>query len=338
MSVSVNECIYSQEGTSHESVWSKAHCFPDAMGGMSYTTDKVCKTCNNQINNQVENHVIQSLSFFQNIWGIESRRNKIPRIQATLRFAGLEEVVSLDEKGQPARAIVRSETNSEAKKYLVFGPADKVEEKKIEIQEKFPGMQWVEHVQNEMRMFEPPKSMVKIELDLAGNRFRRLAAKVAFERFSQIRPAAILRGEEFDHIREFIRDGQEVYLCCGLLSDIRLLKGSLDFPIPNHGVVLIAHPSDPILGAFVTFYGLFTYWVLLSKRYTALMPFDDLLLEHPQQGTVGNPTSRQGTGSLRVKWTEIIAMYEGREKEAVRIVRDYATGKMKAAIDEYNSR
>lgn len=65
---------------------SKSHCFPDAMGGVSYPTDKVCKTCNNQVNSDVESHVIRSLSFFQSIWGIESRRGNIPYVRATLKF------------------------------------------------------------------------------------------------------------------------------------------------------------------------------------------------------------------------------------------------------------
>lgn len=65
----------------------------------------------------------------------------------------------------------------------------------------------------EMHTFDPPESMVNIELDLTGHGFRRLASKVAFERLSQIRSATILHGHEFDHIREFIRDEKESYLC-----------------------------------------------------------------------------------------------------------------------------
>jgi hypothetical protein len=144
-----------------------------------------------------------------------------------------------------------------------------------------------------------------------------------------------LRGEEFDHIRQFIRDGKETYLCCGLLSDLRLLDGSLNVPIPNHGVVLIGHPSDQVLGAFVTFYGLFSYWVLLSKRYTALVPFDDLLLEHPQRETTENPVLRQNIGSLRVNWEELISAYAGNEMKAVKTVSAYVKRKMSSALYEF---
>lgn len=267
MSATIFECIYCPKGTSRDSVPSESHCFPDAMGGVSSTTDKVCKACNNQINNDVENYVIQRLAFFQSIWGIESRRGNIPHVPATLKLGGQEGIISLDGYGWPAGAVVvKNETDSGAKRYSVIGPADKVEVKKSEIQEKFPNMKWVER---EMDASHPPESMVKIELDLTGNQFRRLAAKVAFERFSQIRSAILLQGEEFDNIREFIRDGKETYLCCGLLSDLCLLKGSLNFPLPNHAVVLIAHPSDQILGAFVTFYGL-SHIVYCSRRGTQL--------------------------------------------------------------------
>jgi hypothetical protein len=333
VSASAFECIYCPEGTSHDSAPSEAHCFPDAMGGVSSTKDKVCRACNNQINNDVENYVIQRLEFFQSIWGIESRRGNIPRVQAILKFGGRGGGVSLDRNGQSTGAIVtKNLSDSGAVRFSVVGPADKVEVKKGEIQEKFPKMQWVEQ---KMDVSHTPESMVKIELDLTGNQFRRLAAKVAFERFSQIRSRTILQGEEFDHIRAFIRDGKETYLCCGLLSDLRLLNGSLNFPIPNHGVVLIAHPNDKILGAFVTFYGLFPYWVLLSKRHTVLVPFDDLLLEYPQWKTTENPVLRQNIGSLRVNWEELIREYAGNEMEAVRIVSAYVKHKMSSALDEF---
>ena len=196
-------------------------------------------------------------------------------------------------------------------------------------------MQWVEQ---EVDASHSPESMVKIELDLAGKKFRRLAAKVAFERFSQIRPAGILRGEEFNNIREFARDGKETSLCCGLLSDLRLLEGSLDFQLPIHGVVLIAHPTDRILGGFVTFYGLFSYWVVLSTKYTALMPFDDLLLEHPQKKTADNPVLRKNIGSVRVNWGDLIRTYTGNETEAVKIVSGHVKRKMTSALDEFYER
>lgn len=333
MSTSVHECIYSSEGTSHDSAWSKAHCFPDAMGGVSFTTDKVCEACNNQINGDVESHVIRRLAFFRSIWGIESRRGNIPRVQAILKFEGQEGAVVLDNNGQPAGTIVaKNLSDSGSVQFSVVGPAEKVEVKKNEIQEKFPNMQWAE---SEMDASHPPESMVQIELDLTGNQFRRLAAKVAFERFSQIRPAAILRGEEFNHVREFIRSGKETYLCSGLLSDLRLLEGSLDFQLPNHGVVIIGHPADQILGGFVIFYGLFPYWVVLSTKFTALRPFDDLLLEHPQRKMADHPLLRKSIGSIRVNWAQLISAYPGNEREAVKIVSGYVQRKMSSALNEF---
>lgn len=267
------------------------------------------------------------------IWGIESRRGNIPRVKAILKFEGQEGAVSLDNNGQPAGAIVtKNLSDSGSVQFSVVGPAEKVEVKKNEIQEKFPNMQWAER---EMDASDPPESVVKIELDLTGDQFRRLAAKVAFERFSQIRPAAILRGDEFDHVREFIRTGKETYLCCGLLEDLRLLEGSLNFPLPNHGVVLIANPIDRMLGGFVIFYGLFPYWVVLSQKYTALGSIDDLQIEHPQLKTVENPLLRQNIGSIRVNWEQLIRTYKGNEKGAVKIVSDYVKRKMTLALDEF---
>lgn len=51
--------------------------------------------------------------------------------------------MSLDEYGQPAGVIVvKNESDSGVKRFSVLGPADKVEVKKNEIQEKFPSMEY----------------------------------------------------------------------------------------------------------------------------------------------------------------------------------------------------
>lgn len=326
-----NLCIYCRNELAGSNPPSVSHCFPDAIGGLSYTTNTVCVTCNNQINSQVENPVIRSLAFFQNIWRIESRRGKVPRLRAVLRIAGLEGDVVLDETGTPVGPMVlKSDKKSSSKSFSVIGRGDQVEEKRLEIERKYPSVQWTE-----LPLGNTAESEVRIELNLCGDKFRRLAAKVAFERLSQIRASEIFLGQEFDDIRRFIRDGEGASLCCGLVSDLQLLNGSLNFPLPNHGVAIIGHPQDPILGAFVTFYGLFPYWVVLSTRYTSLMPFDDLLLEHPQRRVEEHPVLRQNLGSVRVNWSQMIEKYKAGKQESVRIVRDYAIEKFRSALDEY---
>ena len=216
----------------------------------------------------------------------------------------------------------------ENKTYSILGTPENVEAKRQEIAKKFPNLKWEEQ---DLRSTAPPESFVEFELDLEAICLRRLAAKVAFERFAQLRSGAFVADGDFDPVREFIINGMEQQLCCGVLSDPRLLEGSLNFPLPNHAVVIIGHPQDRVLGAFVTFYSLFYYWVILSTSYTALGPTDDLLLEHPQRRESNTPRLRYGTSSIRVPWDDLVNAHYENPLGALKTARSYATKKFQAA-------
>ena len=162
---------------------------------------------------------------------------------------------------------------------------------------------------------------------------RRLAAKIAFERFAQLRGTASLDHSGFGTVREFALIGNERESCCGVLSDPRLLSGPLNFPLPHHAVVIIEHPDDYILGAFVSFFALFYYWVVLSTRHRALAPMDDLLLEHPQARKVDNPLLRLGVGSVRVPWWELVTPYRQAPDAIGRAAKEHAKEKFQGAVD-----
>src|SRR5206468_11256720 len=101
---------------------------------------------------------------------------------------------------------------------------------------------------------------------------------------------------EFDAVRDFILTGVEPQPCCGITADLRLLNGSLNFPVPAHVVLIVFHEADRFLGGFVMFFGLFLYWVILSRRYRALASMDDLLIEWPHTRETQRPLLRSGLG------------------------------------------
>jgi hypothetical protein len=214
----------------------------------------------------------------------------------------------------------------------LYGPNDKLEIKRQEIAEKHPDVHWEEdEVERQLEW------SIESDLELTRAHLRRLATKIAFERFAQLRGSASLGCSEFETARQYALTGHERALCCGVLSDPRLLNGLLNFPLPYHAVVIIEHPADRILGAFVSFFGLFYYWVILSTRHSALAPMDDLLLEYPQQRKTANPQLRHGLGSMLVPWPEIVNPYREDPAAVVQAAIEYAGQKFRRAVDAVQS-
>lgn len=277
--------------------------------------------------------ILSDFDFFRSVWGIRGRRKDIVRVRATLKINGIEETIFLNEHGEPDGIRVRVETDAAGKKvYSIFGPTEKVEAKAREIAKNHGPIDWEE------RRVDTLESITEIELALTSVPFRRLAAKIAFERLSQTRDNSLLIDHQFTAVREFILSGVEKEPCCGLLSEVKLMSGSLNVPLPHHAVFLVAHPLDRILGGFVTFFGLFYYWVVLSRTYTALAPWDDFWFENPQHRETHNPPLRSGIGSVRVQWAALENAYREDPALAVNVATQYATQKFRAATDKFYGR
>ena len=169
-------------------------------------------------------------------------------------------------------------TDAQGKKtYYVCGPAELVEAELRTLRERYPDLKWEETAPG-----DDAQVFVEMDTQLSRPDLRRLAAKVAFERFAQLRSATFVADAEFDPVRKFILEGIENTPICGVLSDRRLLEGPFRvIPLPCHAVYIISHRFDRVLGGFVGFYGLFWYWVILSRSYGALGQTDELLVENP---------------------------------------------------------
>ncbi len=162
---------------------------------------------------------------------------------------------------------------------------------------------------------------------------RRIAAKVAFERFAQLRSATIAADWEFDCVRDFILTGVEAQPCCGITADPLLLEKSFNLPVPAHAVAIVFHETDPILGGFVMFFGLYLFWVILSRRYRALGSMDDLLKEWPQVREAERPLLRSGLGAIRVPWANYISEYTRDPTAAIRAANHASRVKFQAVVD-----
>jgi len=85
--------------------------------------------------------------------------------------------------------------------------------------------------------------------------------------------------------------------------------------------------------AVVSFFGLFYYWVVLSKNYRALAAFDDLLIEDPQKRESDRPLLRGQTGKVRLSWPQVMEACCNNPADTVTAASRYATRKFKEAIN-----
>lgn len=195
-------CIYCSRSES-ELCPSDAHIFPYALGGVLSSSDTVCLKCNNHINQYVENPLLRSFAFFRSVWGIRGRSLDVVRVRAKLSFAGMTKDVWLNEHGEIDSVIIHKIKDEGGQiRYSIFGPPEKVEAKRLEMSTKNPSIQWIDR---DLHGIAPPESVAEFSIDLAGLPLRRLASKVALERFAQLRFP--VRSEDFNEIRRFILHG-----------------------------------------------------------------------------------------------------------------------------------
>ena len=102
---------------------------------------------------------------------------------------------------------------------------------------------------------------------------------------------------------------------------------------PADKTLYVAYAPDPILGGFVMFFGLFLFWVILSRCYRALGSMDDLLIEWPQVREVERPLLRSGLGAIRVPWGDYISEYTRDPTAAIRAANHASRLKFQAAVD-----
>ena len=148
-------CIYCLKGKPDVKP-SKAHVFPDAIGGVSYSIISVCKRCNNLINAKVENSVIEKSAFFRDLWDIRNRRGQLPRVTGEAQYDGFEQFVSMKEGKLMTPIVIQEMDEAGRKTYRVVGPEEVSRVKRDEIAQRKPAIRWenVNHTETPLLDFE----------------------------------------------------------------------------------------------------------------------------------------------------------------------------------------
>lgn len=228
--------------------------------------------------------------------------------------------------------MIATKKNENGKNYSIIGPDTLVSNKQDEIERKIPTIKWDEKDLSDTPL---PKSIIEIDSNIKRNSLRRLAAKVAYERWGQLRNPQLLVDKQYEIIREYILTGKESQPCCGIIVDLQLLSTMLNFPVGFHAVFIFANPRSSKLGAFVTFYNLFYFWVVLSTNFQALSAIDEPLIEDPQNQKIYKPLFRAGSGDLLIDWNKISEPYLLKPEEVSVSAFKYGIKKFQKASNEF---
>jgi len=305
------------------------------MGGSKAALDTVCSSCNGITTQQIEMRTLGFFLTFQSIFGIRGRRNRIKRVHGVFGVEELNAKISLNERGEINEATVIPTTDATGKpSYSIFGPLESVEQKQLTLAERYPDSKW-----QEIPTSERATVLMDFNIPLHALELRRLAAKIAFEYFASLRGAFFVAYEDFDPVRSFIIDGKDVARLVGLVSDRKQFDVFRDIPPPYHTVWLVSHPRDQVMGAIVGLYSLFYYWVILSSRYPALWPMEELLIEDPQSRAAVRPPPlpRAGTGALRLPWSDMLSAGGPDAGAAEKAAEAYAREKFNMAADRFDN-
>jgi len=319
MSQSQFICIYCLK-SEPEVDRSDAHIFPAGIGGAHSSREIVCKNCNGLTNRTIENPVIEKSAFFRSVWGIKGQHGHLPRVNATVKFADIEQRVKLDDNGELTAPIVITDVDKNGmKEYRVIGFGEKGKEQAADMRQgistTYPYVAW-----EEAHHTETPLTEFVIEfMELGGITLRRLAAKVAFERWAEKRASLIANDGQYAQIRDFVLTGNHDF-CSGLLPEPPPLTGLNDLPVGIHAGAIVHHVKSRILGAFVVFFGLFYYWVLISTRYQSLQSDDEFWIENPQTGYFPDSKLTWRVKPISIDWDQHVHAYrkdpEGIAKKA----------------------
>jgi hypothetical protein len=129
--------------------------------------------------------------------------------------------------------------------------------------------------------------------------------------------------------------GNEINPCCGIIAERKIIENFLKFPVGYHGVFIFAHPNSRVLASFVSFYGLFYFWVILSTEFQAFSAFDPVLLEDPQNQATYEPQLRGKIGNLLVQWRHIAHPYISDPNKTAFLTLKYAHERFQQTSNEF---
>lgn len=282
-------CIYCKKSTP-EVEPTLSHVIPDFLGGALELKDAVCKTCNNKINGEVEEPIKKPFAYLRSGLDLQGRRRRDIKIPAKVKILGVELETNLNSDIR-IPPFEYQKSNGE-KGLVIVGENEYVENEK----KKIDSNQRKKWAWEEMEGTPHPEIFIEVLPFnvLIGKEGQRLAAKIAFERFCQMRSASSVLDNCYDQIREFIVADNAQGIFSNLFFDGKVMNRNFNIPFPWHGIVFMQRGYK--LVSIVTLFGLFYFLIVLTTRMSILANWEECVLLHPQTKQESVPILR---GSLQ---------------------------------------
>jgi len=268
-------CIYCKK-TLPEIKPSKSHVIPDFLGGVLELNNAVCIECNNRVNREIEKLMIKPFAYLRSGLDLRGRRRRDIKVSAEVKILGVKIKTKLS-SGIQIPPFEYQKPNGE-KGLVIVGEKDYVEKEKRKI-ESNTRKKWNWEEIEGVPEFEVLIKVLPLEV-LRDNEGRKLAAKIAFERFCQMRSSTVLVDSCYDGIREFILTGNAGSIFSNLFFDDKVMNRNFNIPFPWHGIFFMQRRYKLI--SIVTLFGLFYFLTILTNRMPIFANWEECILIHPQ--------------------------------------------------------
>lgn len=268
-------CIYCKKSTP-EVEPTLSHVIPDFLGGALELKDAVCKTCNNKINGDVEEPIKKPFAYLRSGLDLQGRRRRDIKVPAKVKILGVELETNLNSDIR-IPPFEYQKSNGE-RGLVIVGENEYVENEK----KKIDSNQRKKWAWEELEGTPHPEIFIEVLPFnvLLSNKGQRLAAKIAFERFCQLRSPSSLLESCYDQIREFIFADNAQSIFSNLFFDDKVMNRNFNIPFPWHGIFLMQREYKLI--SIVTLFGLFYFLVILTTRTQIVANWEECILSDSQ--------------------------------------------------------
>lgn len=260
----------------------KEHIIPNAIGGRLKSSTLDCLKCNNECGAACDSALADSLNPLANLLGIERENGEPPPIVGTMGGKG----VRLDADGKPEFTKPEHEVKKDGSTVQISIKARDLREARKMLEgfaRKYP-INVADVIKGSTLRQEYLPDMVKFNFSAGGPDTLRSVTKTAYLFLRHKRPALPLdREQELVEFIKGIRDYKSAYF----LPGDRVVA-----PAPGqvlHAIVIKSYPAERLLVAFVEYFSVFTFVILLSENC------DEDVFEH----YVFDPVERREMSSVR---------------------------------------
>ncbi len=302
----------------------KSHVIPEGLGSNLKLLKAVCLNCNSEHGRTFEAQVCKDLSFYRMLLQLESK-GKVAKTEAEMNILGHKITVSVGKKGLPQNVKPIIEEGL-SRKFLVSAESPNKLKQKMKA-----------FIKGGYEFDEDKMTETSVQLVFKGEQtkidslnFLRLAAKIAFEKFCMFRGTQAY-DSEFNHIRSFIKEGKYgPEFVVNLIYENTLMNQVIGLPFPLHSI--LSYGSGKEIGAIVTIFGLFNYFVLLSSNACVIQDWDEYMIIHPQTKKDTLPLL---TGKHSISTVHNLIAKSLKDKNSGQKAKEFARQKFTRSIQDY---